>query len=254
MRRVATSTRIVGPTSAAVIKFGTHRLGQEAVHVLFRDGILGGIRFGLNRPEGAILGLGHKVNTSIRPPLTGPLVPQLDLLQLGSINRVGFQEPLADVLPLCAACLRVTIERLEEGGEAGRGHVGLAYRGRTAGSTERGLRLDNVPVAIRSYFRPVSTKSLDRDDPPEDRATIAERPANPHPGLSRCVGYGTRGLRRPLACAVIMRVRPLQDLFDREMSAPRLFRPVSTRSWARDVPPGRASCRWTKLPPDVIGV
>ena len=166
VRRVATSTRIVGPTSAAVIKFGTHRLGQEAVHVLFRDGILGGIRFGLNRPEGAILGLGHKVNTSIRPPLTGPLVPQLDLLQLGSINRVGFQEPLADVLPLCAACLRVTIERLEEGGEAGRGHVGLAYRGRTAGSTERGLRLDNVPVAIRSYFRPVSTKSLDRDDPP----------------------------------------------------------------------------------------
>ncbi len=120
-----------------MIKFWTRRFGQKAVHVLFRDGILGGIRFGLNRPESAILGLRDEVNPGIRPPLAGPLVPQPDLLQLGSINRVGFEEPLADVFPLGAACLRVKIERLEEGGEAGRGHVGLAYRGAAGGSTGR---------------------------------------------------------------------------------------------------------------------
>ena len=72
-----------------------------------------------------------------RPPLTGPLVPQLDLLQLSAIDGVSFQKPLANVFPLRAACLRVSIERLEEGGEAGRSHVGLAYRYAAGGSTGR---------------------------------------------------------------------------------------------------------------------
>ncbi len=53
---------------------------------------------------------------------TGPLVPVPDLLQLGTVDGVGFQEPLADVFPLRAAFLRIRLERLEKGGEAGRGH------------------------------------------------------------------------------------------------------------------------------------
>ena len=74
-----------------------------------------------------------------RPPLTGPRVPQPDLLQLSAIDGVSFQKPLADVFPLRAACLRVSIERLEEGGEAGRSHVGLAYRYAAGGSTGTGV-------------------------------------------------------------------------------------------------------------------
>ena len=49
---------------------------HKCIHVLLRDGVLWGIRFRLNRPVGAILGLSDEVNPGIRPPPTGPLVPQ----------------------------------------------------------------------------------------------------------------------------------------------------------------------------------
>ena len=86
--------------------------------------------------------LGDEVNPGIRPPLAGPLVPQPDLLQLCPINRVSFEEPLADVFPLRAASVRIRIERVEESREAGRGHVWHSLlRGGGGFNAGRGTRL-----------------------------------------------------------------------------------------------------------------
>ena len=54
----------------------------------------------------------------MRPPASGPLGPEPDLLQLGAVDGVSFQKLLTDVFPLRATSLRVSIERLEEGAEA----------------------------------------------------------------------------------------------------------------------------------------
>ena len=53
--------------------------------------------------SGPVLCLGDEINACVRTPPTRPLIPEPDLLQLGTVDRVGFQEPLADEFPLFTA-------------------------------------------------------------------------------------------------------------------------------------------------------
>ena len=75
----------------SVTELRTGRLRQKTIHIVLRYRVARSIRFRLNGPGGPVHSLGDEVNTGIRSPTTGPLVPEPDFLQLGAID--GSVEP-----------------------------------------------------------------------------------------------------------------------------------------------------------------
>ncbi len=83
-------------------------LRDELVDVGLADAADGVVRLGLNRPQVAVVVLGHQVNPGINALPARPLVPQPHPPQQRPIRRIVLKKPLADGLELVTLALGVS--------------------------------------------------------------------------------------------------------------------------------------------------